>query len=80
MEKTLGTDRHKALVDLLIEQRKAIGMTQQQFADSIDEHQSYVARLESGQRRVDVIEFLRFCSLLKLNPNEALEKLQSIPE
>lgn len=32
-------------------------MTQAAFADELSEYQSFVARLESDQRRVDVIEF-----------------------
>jgi hypothetical protein len=56
LAKTLGSRRHKALIALLIERREAAGMTQTQLAGRLGEYQSFVARLESGQRRVDVVE------------------------
>ncbi len=70
LEKTLGTSRHKELVTFLIEKREAIGMTQSELADSLDEYQSWVARLESGQRRIDVIEFEKIAEILKFDPRE----------
>jgi predicted transcriptional regulator len=59
LEKTLGSARHRALVSLLIAKRSEAGLTQAGLARKLGEHQSFVARLESGQRRIDVIEFLR---------------------
>lgn len=57
--KTLGTKRHQALIALLVEKREAKGLTQTDLAAKLGEYQSFVARLESGQRRVDVIEWHR---------------------
>ena len=64
MEKTLGSARHKALISFLIEKCIAAGLTQSEHADTIGEYQSFVARLESGQRRVDVVEFERLAKVL----------------
>ncbi|MGO7389005.1 multiprotein-bridging factor 1 family protein, partial [Rhizobium ruizarguesonis] len=47
--KTLGTERHRALIALLVEKREASGITQTELADKLGEYQSFVARLESGQ-------------------------------
>ena len=80
MEKTLQSDRHKALIDTLVKQRKSVGMSQQELANAIDEYQSYIARLESGQRRLDVIEFIRMCSFLELDPISVIQDLLVIPE
>ncbi|PDT20298.1 helix-turn-helix domain-containing protein [Rhizobium hidalgonense] len=70
--KTLGTERHKALIALLIEKREAAGLTQIELAKKLGEYQSFVARLESGQRRVDVIEFLELSEILGFDPYKAL--------
>ena len=56
--KTLGSAPHKALVDLLITKREAVGMTQTELADELGEYQSFVDRLESGQRRIDIVEII----------------------
>src|SRR3954468_24089139 len=70
--KTLGSRRHKALIALLIERREAAGLTQTQLADRLGEYQSFVARLESGQRRVDVVEFLELAEVLGFDAGKAL--------
>lgn len=78
MAKTLGTPRHKALIALLIEKRETAGLTQTELAAKLGEYQSFVARLESGQRRVDVVELLEIAAILGFNPNEALDRLSAL--
>lgn len=78
MAKTLGTARHRALIALLIAKREATGLTQTELAAKLGEYQSFVARLESGQRRVDVVEFLEFAELLDFDPHDALDELKRI--
>ncbi|UTW52528.1 helix-turn-helix transcriptional regulator [bacterium SCSIO 12827] len=58
MEKSLYTKRHKALINALKEAREAAGLTQQAVADKLGKPQSFVAKYENGERRLDVIEFL----------------------
>jgi transcriptional regulator with XRE-family HTH domain len=72
LAKTLGSRRHTALIGLLIERREALGMTQTQLADRLGEYQSFVARLESGQRRVDVVEFLTLAEVLGFDAGKVL--------
>ena len=72
MAKTLGSKRHQALIALLVERREAAGMTQAQLADRLGEYQSFVARPESGQRRVDVVEFLELAEVLGFDAGKAL--------
>ena len=66
MGKTLGSARHKLLVDFIVSKREAAGLTQTQLAEKLGEYQSFVARLESGQRRIDVVEFLDLAAKLDL--------------
>lgn len=76
MVKTLGTERHKALIALLIEKREAAGLTQSDLAAKLGEYQSFVARLESGQRRVDVVEFLALADLLGFDAEKAIRTIR----
>lgn len=75
--KTLGTQQHEALIRLIIEQRQEIGMTQSELAAELGEYQSFVARMESGQRRVDVIEYLELARILKFDASKILKFIQS---
>lgn len=74
--KTLTTNRHAALIKMLIEARERAGLTQTEYAKQLGEYQSYVARLESGQRRVDVVELIAFSSILGIDPVEMVRHLQ----
>ena len=67
MSKTLGSIRHNALIAFLTAKRHAAGMSQSELAKALGEYQSYVARMESGQRRVDVIEYEKLAEILKFD-------------
>ena len=76
MGKTLGSARHKALVEFLVAKREAMGITQADLANQMGEYQSFVARLESGQRRIDVIEFLELSRFLSFDPVKAIRLIE----
>lgn len=54
---------------LLIDARKSAGLTQAQVAFRLGRPQSFVAKYENGERRIDVVEFLAIASALKADPN-----------
>lgn len=70
MSKTLGTSRHRALIAFLTQKRKDAGLSQSELAKALGEYQSFVARMESGQRRVDVIEYENLARILKFDVHE----------
>ncbi len=37
---------------------------------------SWVGKIEQGERRLDIIEYLRLCNALQIDPNEGLELVQ----
>ena len=58
MAKTIRSSGHEALREALIAARKKAGLTQEQLASRLKQHQSFVARVESGERRIDVVELI----------------------
>ena len=56
--KTLRSSEQLQFIALLRRARKAAGLTQQELADKLDRPQSFVAKYENGERRIDVIEFV----------------------
>lgn len=80
MAKTLGTEQHKALIAMLIAKREAAGLTQAQLAEALGEYQSFVARLESGQRRVDVIELIELARILGFDAAQTVTAVEQIAE
>jgi transcriptional regulator with XRE-family HTH domain len=43
--------------------RKEAGLTQVQVAKHFRTHASFVSKIESGERRIDVVELADFCQL-----------------
>lgn len=78
--RTLRSPRHEALTALLIKERLAAGMTQAELAKKLGQYQSFVARAESGQRRLDVVEFLDFSEAIGFDARAMLRKLQTLPK
>lgn len=66
--KGFGDERYKALILSLVEARKAAGWTQIAFADRLGRVQQFVSRYETGERRLDVVEFCDVARALSLDP------------
>jgi transcriptional regulator with XRE-family HTH domain len=58
MVETIRTKRHKQLVETIIAARKQADIRQVPLAKKLKRSQTWIARVESGERRIDVIEFL----------------------
>jgi transcriptional regulator with XRE-family HTH domain len=72
--------RLEVLRILLIERRKQAGLTQAQLAEKLGSgwHQSTVASMENGQRKIDGIEFLKLSEVIGFDPAEFLTLLSSV--
>ncbi len=75
MNKSIYTPRHERLLALLREQRLSAGLTQQEVADRLGKPQSYVAKYEGGERRLDVVEFLDVAEALGADPARMITRL-----
>ena len=59
---------HKRLVSILIKERRRRGLRQFEVAKLMGRSQTWVARIESGQRRIDICEFRDFAKLYEIDP------------
>jgi transcriptional regulator with XRE-family HTH domain len=73
--KSLRSPAHKRLIAMLIAAREKAGFTQQQLADRLGRPQSFVAKYEGGERRIDLIEFLTIANALELDPARAVREI-----
>lgn len=72
MSRSLRSPRHEALRKWLVEKRKARGLSQAELAKLIGRYQSFVADLERGQRRLDVVEFLELADAIGFDACKAI--------
>ena len=75
MPKSLRSPRQKRLQDLLARVRQARKLTQAEVARRLKRPQSFVAKYEGGERRLDVIEFVDVAKALETDPRDLLADL-----
>ncbi|MGA0615655.1 helix-turn-helix domain-containing protein [Paracoccus sp. KR1-242] len=68
MSKTIYDREYRQLIDALRSERRAVGLTQQELADRLGRPQSFVAKVEGYERRLDIVEFVQVCRALRLDP------------
>ena len=75
LRKTLRSRGHRTLISILVAARERAGLTQRQLATRLRRPHSFVGRMEAGERRVDVVEFIEIARILGANPKEMFEQL-----
>ena len=77
MASTVEHAEYTVLQGLLKRARESRGLSQRNLSAKLGRMSSYVQKIESGERRVDVIEFLRICDLLEVDESVVLKELRS---
>jgi transcriptional regulator with XRE-family HTH domain len=75
MEKSTHTTEYAALRAELLSARKKAVLSQRDLAAILDVPHSWVAKVESGERRIDLVEFCWFLSACGLDPFVVSERL-----
>jgi transcriptional regulator with XRE-family HTH domain len=73
--KSLRSKEHRALCALLIETREKAGLFQVEVAKRLGKPQSFVAKYETGERRLDLVEFIAVAAALGADPVQLLRQL-----
>lgn len=66
---------YQALLSLLRELRGRAGFTQVALAASLGSTQTFISKVERGERRIDVVEFAEICDALGVEPAVAFKEL-----
>ena len=65
MPKAIYSKDHKYIVEQLKKAREEACLEQAQVAKTLGKTQSYVSKIESGQRRIDVVVLKEFAKIYK---------------
>lgn len=68
MQKSVFSDAHAAIVEMLTALRKERGVSQGELAARIGRSQQIVSYIERGDRRIDVVEFCEIVLALDGDP------------
>jgi transcriptional regulator with XRE-family HTH domain len=73
--KSVHSPDQAAFCELMIGARKAAGLTQHALALRLQKPQSFVAKYEGGERRLDVVEFIAISRALGSDPLKLMGSL-----
>jgi transcriptional regulator with XRE-family HTH domain len=73
--KTVHSADQTAFCALMIAARKSAGLTQHALARRLGRPQSFVAKYEGGERRLDVVEFVAVIQAIGADPVRLLRDL-----
>ena len=65
MATSIYSNDHKFTVNQLKKARLESGLDQKAVAELIGKTQSYISKIESGQRKIDIVQLKQFASIYK---------------
>ena len=78
LQKSTANDFYKMAVDELVRARMARSWSQYDLAGKWNRNQSVIAKIETLERRLDLIEFIDLCVILEINPVSTINRLHDL--
>lgn len=79
MIKNIHNTRYELLSKWLKDARLKRGLSVRDLAELIDEPFQLISKVERGQRRLNVYEYVQYCKALKIKPSDGLDLLEGDP-
>jgi transcriptional regulator with XRE-family HTH domain len=73
LKKSIYSEKQRRLCDFLKKARLEAGVTQQDLAKKLNKPQSFIAKYESGERRLDVVELVEITQILNIAVKDVLK-------
>jgi transcriptional regulator with XRE-family HTH domain len=80
MASSLRSARHTRLAEMLAQHRRDANLKQAEVAQRLGRHQPFIANIEAGERRVDLVELLDLAEAIGFDPCKLIEELLSVPK
>lgn len=75
MRKTIYSEMSQLVCEEIVQLRKGAELTQRDLAKKLKREHSFVARIEQGERRVDLVEFYVICKACGVKPEKVILEL-----
>lgn len=73
MQKAIYSPKYYLLLSWLKTGREARGWTIRQLAEVVGESHAVIGKIETGERRLDLFEFVQLCEALNLKPQDGIK-------
>ena len=74
--KQLRSAKHRALISVMVAARRAAGLTQRQLAAKLKRSNSFVWKLEAGERQINVLEFIEIARTLGVKASALMAEIE----
>lgn len=72
---SIYSEDYQLVINALKDARIKQNITQEKLASALNRPQSFIAKVENGERRIDVVEFVHIAKLLSIEPIKILKKI-----
>lgn len=79
MPETIRSPRQHHLIKRIAEARKQAGLTQAEVAARFGKHQPFIANIEAGQRRLDLVELITLAEIIDLDLYRLIDEIKRVP-
>ncbi|WP_129543269.1 helix-turn-helix domain-containing protein [Serratia sp. 1D1416] len=77
MTKSIHSPEMQALLSWLRETRESQGLSMREMGERIGRPHSFIQKVEVGERRLDVVEFIWYCEALGVQPQTGMSIVQN---
>jgi len=77
MQKSIHSREYAIFLGLLRAKRRAAGVTQVQLAERLQTTQSRISHIETGERRLDVVELRVLCQAMGISIRQFIDELET---
>ena len=74
--KHLRSAKHRALIAVMVKARHAAGLTQRELAAKLKRSNSFVWKLEAGERQLNVLEFVEIARVLGVKASTLMTEIE----
>jgi len=78
MEKSIYTKEYSLFLEQLRKAREEKGLTQTDVAERLGQTQSFVSKVERGERRLDIVELRAFCSAIGVTFSSFITRIEKV--
>jgi len=76
MEKSIYSQEYSLFLELLRKARESKDLTQTEVAERLGQTQSFVSKVERGERRLDIVELRAFCAALGIGFTNFIARIE----
>lgn len=77
MQKSIHSKNYKSLLAWLKQERLAKGLSMRKLAEQLECPHSLIGKIEQGERRLDIVEYVEYCKSLSIDPVEGINLIKA---